>query len=498
MALSHKQLQQISPEELESYEALDAEGKAQFEYFYGFTSIDGDDYIVTNEEILRYQEAAGSIKMKTIAQMLNFVPHKGQQPFFYSFDAQDDLYNAFVLLFGRRTGKSEVVSVAVTREMFLPHSSTILLTPVFENAKIIFQNVLKKINQLGMPIKSINRGSFKIELANGARFSANSAANVEAALGSSNSLVVVDETQSIPGIRRILNMLLVPTLLDYGTRESGILWAHQILIGTPRGEENELTDYYYNELTMANWKSFRAPSTTNPTLPVEYVENMRLELGDMIYRQEILAEIIGSDRNVFYGFKKDRNVYTDEDFVGNQASLFINGIDIGWSDSTANLAIYRSAKGSYYVAQAYSQNQTTTEQHVKNYREMEAKMKGECDIRYCDPAAAQTINDYIETYDYDVTAAKNDVMTSIEYINNLLEPTGVNKLPRLYIHESLGELQRQILRIRFKPTIAGKKAKDPFIPDPEGTHWDMIAALRYALYSDQFNMGSVNIITSGR
>ena len=247
MSLNKDQVQKLTKAELKEYEGLDTLGQQQFEYFFGFTKHTEKPVIVTNKEVIEYQKAAGTIQLKTVAKMLEFVPHKGQQPLFFSFDGQQEVFNNFVLLFGRRTGKSEVTSVVVTRELFLPHSSTVLLTPVFENAKIIFGNVLKKVEALGMPIKSINRGSFRLELENGARFSANSASNVEAALGSSNSLLIVDETQSVPDIARILNQLLVPTLLDFGVRDSGILWAHQMLLGTPRGEENELTDYYYKE-----------------------------------------------------------------------------------------------------------------------------------------------------------------------------------------------------------------------------------------------------------
>ncbi len=508
--LTNEQIQSLTKEELLEYEALDSDGQDQFEYFFGFTSHKSEEVIVQNKEVLEYQKAAARIQLKSVATLLDFVPHAGQKPLFYSFDVQCDIYNNFVLLFGRRTGKSEVTSVVASRELLLPHSSTVLLTPVFENAKIIFGNVLKKVEQLGMPIKSINRGSFKLELTNGARFSANSAANVEAALGSSNSLLIVDETQSIPDIKRIMNQLLVPTMLDYGVRDSGLLWAHQILLGTPRGEENELTDYFYNELTLSNWKSFQAPSMTNPILPTAYIEQMRLELGDEVFRQEILAEIIGSDENVFHAFDRVRNTYTNEEvprldeplpegktkrnyFSPTNDSLYIAGLDIGWADATANVHIYRTPEGRYYVQKAYSKNNTTTSQHVKNYKEIEANLRGDIDVRYCDPAAAQTINDYIVDYDYDVIPAKNDVAAGIKYLNNLLARTGVLEEPRLYIHEDLGELIRQVSRIRYKKTIS-KKSSDPFIKDPDGTHWDLIAALRYALFSDQYNIASLNIL----
>ena len=509
MALDLEQIRKLSDEEFEEYQKLDAEGKKQFEYFFGFTTHTPEAVIVQNKEVLRYQEAAGTIQLKTVAKLLNFVPHAGQQPLFYSFDAEADIYNNFVLLLGRRTGKSVVTSVIACRELLLPHSSTVLLTPVFENAKIIFNNVLKLVEQLNLPVKSINRGSFRLELEHGARFSANSAANVEAALGSSNSLLIVDETQSVPDINRIMNQMLVPTLLDYGTRPSGILWGHQIYLGTPRGEENELTDFYYKELTLKNWKSFTAPSTSNPTLPRAYIEQMRQELGDIIFRQEIMAEIIGSDDNVFYAFDRQANIFYDwvprderpdghssaQYPIFNQNSIYICGIDIGYSDSTANVMIYRQPDGTYYVRQAYCESQLNTSKHIANYRTLEGEMCGVCDLRYGDPSAAQILTDYQEVYDYDVVPGKNDVKPGIQYINQLLAPSGANHQPKLYVHHSLTELIRQMTRVRYKENTS-KTSKDPFNKDPEGTHWDLIAALRYALFSDQFNNAALNIISA--
>jgi len=505
--LSDAQLSLLTPSQREEYEQSDEEGKVQFEYFYGFTHGTVEEVVVTNAEVIEYQKAARNIQLKSVAKLINFVPHKGQQPVFYAFDAQSEIYNNFVLLFGRRTGKSYVTSVIIVRELLLPHSSTILLAPTFNNSQIIYRNVMKIVDQLGLPVKSVNRGQFKLELQNGAKFSANSEMNVEASLGSSQSLVVTDEAQSVTSLKRIIDQLLTPTLLDFGTRDSGILWGKLVFLGTPRGEDNTLTDYFRKSETLPNWRSFQAPSMSNPTLPQAYFETMKLEMPDLLFRQEILAEIIGGDDNVFHAFHKTINTYSHvlpdvlpegrtmrNYFVPSKDDLYVCGIDIGWSDSTANLFIYRTSEGRYYIEQAYSKNTTTTAVHVQNYRDIEDKLPGECDVRYCDPAAAQTINDYILTYDYDVQKAANDVMASLQYINQLFAPSGVNQEPKLYIHEDLLELIRQTTRIRFKPQSA-KKSNDPFTKDPEGTHWDMIAALRYALFSDRYNVAALNIIS---
>ena len=484
----------LTPEELSEYEGLDEEGKSQYEYFMGFTTHTAEVRITSNREIKLYQEKCDEIQLKTVAQLIGFVPHKGQQPIFYTWDVQKDIINNIVLASGRRFGKSSVTAVVAIKELLVPFSSTILLTPTFNNAKIIFNEVLKHIQSLRLEIKSINKGSFRFELANGARFSANSASNIESALGTANSLLICDESQSTPNLEEIMNQMLVPTLLDYGTRPSGILYGRQIYLGTPRGVDSQLYDLFCKQEEFPNWKSFSMPSMTNPILPQSYFEQMRLVLGDMLYSQEILAQFIGTDDNVFYALS-DANIYQPGSVKFSRYMDFIVGIDAGFRDSTAGVFIYRDPRGNYYVDKCYSENMKATSVHVANLKALDSEMIGTIDLRYMDPAAAQLICDYIQDYDYQVVPAKNNVQEGIKYINQLLTPTGADNKPRLYINAECVELLRQLKRVRWKDKT-NKTAKEPFSADSKGTHWDLLAALRYALFSDQNNIASSTIITT--
>lgn len=391
------------------------------------------------------------------------------------------------------TGKSASTSVIATKELLVPFSSTILLTPTFNNAKIIFNEVLKHVQTLGLPIKSINKGSFRFELENGARFSANSAANIESALGTANSLLICDESQSIPNLEEIMNQMLVPTLLDYGTRPSGILYGRQIYLGTPRGTENQLYDLFCKQDDFPNWKSFSAPSSTNPILPQSYFTQMRLELGEMLFSQEILAQFIGTDDNVFYAMT-EANIYEPGTKRFNKDTDIIVGIDVGFRDSTAAVFLYRDSRGYYYLDNAYSEHSKATSEHVANMKRAESTLVGTVDLRYMDPAAAQLIYDYTNDYSYTCVKGDNSVQESIKYINQLLTPTGANQEPKLYINKELTEMLRQLKRVRWKDKTS-KTSKDPFSKDPKGTHWDLISALRYAIYSDRHNLSAGVIIT---
>lgn len=494
--LSPVELASLSVEDLLTYEGLTDEEKKSFEYFYGFAYGQVEQREITNEEIKIYQDTTDKIRLKTVWQLVNRIPHRGQQPIIYTFDECADTTNSYVTAAGRRFGKSFTLESIALRELLVPYSATILVAPTFSNAKVIFNGVLKLIHQLQLPIEQINKGQFNFTLENGARFTANSSANIESALGGHFSLALYEESQSIANLDTIHKQMIAPTHLDYGVRPSGILYARQFFIGTSRGVENQLYDYFIMEEAHKNYKSFTAPSYVNPTLPKGYFAQMKLELGDMLYAQEIEAKFIGSDDNIFFAFDEELNTYEDGSVTFTKDNYFIVGIDIGWSDSTAAVYIYRTSRG-YYIEDAYSKNFETTENHVIAYREKEQGLLGEVDMRFGDPAAAQTLNDYNLTYDYFVSPAKNDRAESIAHINMLFSPSGVERKPRLFINKKLEELIRQVKRIRRKSGVS-LSAKDPFIKDSQGTHWDLIAALRYAIYSDKFNSEELFIATTSR
>lgn len=215
----------------------------------------------------------------------------------------------------------------------------------------------------------------------------------------------------------------------------------------------------------------------------------------MLYRQEILAEFIGSGDNVFWAFNKELNLYERGSVVFSKDTPIISGIDIGARDSTSQVWLYRTPDGSYYLDRAYSQNMTSTSNHIENYRREEAELLSVPEMRYIDPSAAQIRIDYLTDYDYECFPGANDVQESIKYINLLLTPTGANNKPKLYICSDLVEVIRQMSRVMWKTDVA-KTSRDPFVKDPKGTHWDLIAAIRYALYTDRFNTSASMVISS--
>lgn len=436
--------------------------------------------MVVNEEINTYQKVSDKVGLSKIWALRQATPHKGQSPIVYDFD-NDPNINCYVIVLGRRSGKSMSTSLIVLREMLIPFSNTILLTPAYKNSDIMFKEVLKHVQALGLPIKQMNKNQFTIELENGAKFTSVTQTNYESALGSRLSLLVVDETQSIPDIKSIYEEILGPMQLDFGTRDNGALYARSVFLGTPRGVGTAFHALFLKELTHSNWRSYNSPSYCNPLLPIAYLNQQKELLPDHVYRQEIMAEWLSKGSGVFFAFDPEKNLYDPEEVIFSKDSVYIAGLDFGHTDSTAKLIIYVDNAGNYFVHDAYQQAARPTKDHVKAFKSMEEKNLGILEERYGDPSAAQTLLDLRTQYDYEVSKANNKVAPGIACLNDLMACQGYDKKPKLYINKNLTELRRQVQSVTYKET--GRNTTDPFNPDPEGTHFDLLAAFRYAVYT---------------
>lgn len=435
---------------------------------------------VQNNEVNTYQKISDKVELTKVWGILKATPHSGQAQIVRDFDTNPNI-NCYVVVLGRRSGKSFGTAMIALRELLIPFSNTILLTPAYRNSEILFKEVLKHVQALGLPIKQMNKNQFTIELENGAKFTSVTQTNYESALGSRLSLLVVDETQSIPDIKSIYEEILGPMQLDFGTRENGVLYARSVFLGTPRGVGTAFHALFLKELTHSNWKSYNSPSYCNPLLPKAYLDQQKELLPDHVYRQEILAEWLSKGSGVFFAFDPEVNLYDSEEISFTQDSVYVLGLDFGHTDSTALLLIYVDNAGTYYVHDAYQQAARPTKDHVKSFKEIERKNRGILEDRFGDPSAAQTLLDLRSQYDYEVSKAINKVAPGLACINDLLAPQGCNKKPKLYINRNLTELRRQIQSVTYKET--GRNTTDPFAPDPENTHWDLLAALRYGVYT---------------
>ena len=449
---------------------------------------------VVNQEIKLYQDISKKIRLKKVWELLEMVPHSGQTGMIEAFD-NDPTKNSFVLTLGRRSGKSVQAGIIALRELLIPFSNTILLAPSYRNSKVIFDEVYKLVLKLKLPIKSINKNQFVIELENGSRFGAFTESNIEAALGSRVSLILVDETQSIPSIMHILESLIGPMLLDYGVTETGILFANMVFLGTPRGVGTSFHELFLYELTRDNWQSFSAPSHCNPLLPLAYLDDQKGILSERAYQQEIEAMWLTAGAGVFFAFDVVDNVY-DPDELRLKGTDFITGHDFGALDSTAMVYIHVNKQGDFYVHDTYMANSRTTFQHHREFcrildKDKEAHQQG----AYGDPSAAQSMMDLRGTYNYDIQKGYNKIAPGIAIMNELFEKQGLDRKPKLFINKNLKELITQLQLITYKNEVGMQSnSGDPFAKHKDH-HFDLVHALRYAVVTHyRQNLSAVAVL----
>lgn len=126
--------------------------------------------------------------------------------------------------------------------------------------------------------------------------------------------------------------ILRPTVLVKGKKV--------LLISTPRGKQNQF--YLLHQLDGQNplYKSFTMTSYDNPIIPKSEIDDARLTVPDMIFRQEYLAEFIDGGTILF----KDLQFVSAESKDDNNFA----GIDVGRADDYTVLSIYNSEGKMFY------------------------------------------------------------------------------------------------------------------------------------------------------
>ena len=115
------------------------------------------------------------------------------------------------------------------------------------------------------------------------------------ALGRRYGVVAVDEAAIVPNLRKRWLQEIRPTLTDY----RGDAW----FPSTPRGRLGDYYDLWNLHSTDKRWRAWQMPSSTNPHLAADEIEDARLEYEAAgrpdLFQQEYLAEFVAAAGAVF-------------------------------------------------------------------------------------------------------------------------------------------------------------------------------------------------------
>lgn len=182
----------------------------------------------------------------------------------------------------RQTGKSTAVAALAGQHALRTDEATILMAaPSERQARELLRGVKRLLRGASYTDEIVNDGVMSLELRNGARIIALSAAALDGVRGYSDiSLLVADEAAFIP---REFFAVIAP-MIAVSAR------ARFVCLSTPNGRDNWFSDRWHdgsNGWTRISWRAEQCPR-----IKTEFLAAQRRELGERLFKQEYLCECV--------------------------------------------------------------------------------------------------------------------------------------------------------------------------------------------------------------
>ncbi len=202
-----------------------------------------------------------------------------------------------VLKIGRRFGKSVMAVNKLLIDPVLAGLPVAYYTPTYKDMDDVWREIKTILQPL---ITHKNEQTKQIRILGGGVVDCWSMDNPDSGRGRKYKRVIVDEVEKAKKFKEAWDNTIMPTLMDY----SGDAW----LLSTPK-----FGDTYFKELFKRGgtngWASFNLSTYDNPYIQTEEIDNLRLQLDDLSFRCEILAEDVDVAYNPFaYAFIEAKHV----------------------------------------------------------------------------------------------------------------------------------------------------------------------------------------------
>lgn len=265
---------------------------------------------------------------------INYKPHKAQAQIHDACD--DDDIRFITVITGRQFGKSKLIQIQSLKwALSGPKKIVMIVSPTDAQVSKIFDEMISPLIDSGIvSSKSESSGDMFIKFTNQSCIIFRSSRSEDSLRGNTLDFLCIDEAAFIK--ESVYKKILLPMLT---TRPNSKV----LLCSTPKGK-----NYLYSEFNMKGkmYKAFRFTYKDNPLADRKLIEEFKVKMTDMEFRQEFMAEFV--DSATLFTNIRDCEI---SDFEVNPSQHYYGGIDIGLvSDNTVFSVINDSGQLVYQDA----------------------------------------------------------------------------------------------------------------------------------------------------
>lgn len=245
-------------------------------------------------------------------------PHKNQHKIHQAINKEP--YKYYVINIGRQFGKSLLATNQILFWLLNERCECAWVSPVYNQANKVFEQVVKAFAGSDNVITKKDSQKLKITFSNGSTLQFFSAERYDNIRGFTFDYLVCDEFAFMD--EKAWTEVLRATVLVKGKKV--------LLISTPKGKNHF---YKLHQLDGINeqYKSFTMTSYDNPMINPKEIDDARLTLPEMIFRQEYLAEFVDGSALLF-----NNRILKIAEPIGRCYA----GVDLGRADDYSVLTIY--------------------------------------------------------------------------------------------------------------------------------------------------------------
>lgn len=245
--------------------------------------------------------------------------------------------NSAIVLSGRQIGKTFIMSIkALAYALVHPNSTILIVSPSLRQSLHIMRYVNDHISKLKLKKYTSLLNKVEVEFINKSRI-ISLPCNPHTIRGYTCNVIIVDEANFIE--EELIEEVLFPTLAT----TKGLMW----MISTPNIKDHIFYKLYCNP--PSGWVKFTIPSSMNPLIPKEFLEEQRNILG-AFYEREYECKYI-EEMGLIPPYFIERCISYSHNHIHNHMNMDepIILIDVGGKSSYMGVIICTIQNGVLYV-----------------------------------------------------------------------------------------------------------------------------------------------------